>query len=83
MEIQVIGPTEPLCASASLSEVPRTRTSVGGPNTLGGSMTPALQTQQYPIYFRGVRSLDSNCSILVDSSQFKFANVSNFSSKPL
>jgi hypothetical protein len=23
-------------------------------------------------------ALDSNCSILVDSSQFKFANVSNF-----
>jgi hypothetical protein len=27
--------------------------------------------------------LDSNYSILVDSSQFKFANVSNFSSKHL
>jgi hypothetical protein len=28
-------------------------------------------------------ALDYNCSILVDSSQFKFANASNFSSKPL
>jgi hypothetical protein len=28
-------------------------------------------------------ALDSNYSILVDSSQFKFANVSKFSSKPL
>jgi hypothetical protein len=28
-------------------------------------------------------ALDSNYSILVDSSQFKFANVSNFSSKSL
>jgi hypothetical protein len=28
-------------------------------------------------------ALDSNYSILVHSSQFKFANVSNFSSKPL
>jgi hypothetical protein len=30
-----------------------------------------------------VGALDSNCSILVVSSQFKFANVSNFSSKHL
>jgi hypothetical protein len=28
-------------------------------------------------------ALDSNCSILVDSSQLKFAHDSNFSSKPL
>jgi hypothetical protein len=28
-------------------------------------------------------ALVSKCSILVDSSQFKFANVSNFSSKHL
>jgi hypothetical protein len=28
-------------------------------------------------------ALDSNCSILVDSSEFKFVNASNFSSKPL
>jgi hypothetical protein len=28
-------------------------------------------------------ALDSNCSILVVSSQFKIANVSNFSSKHL
>jgi hypothetical protein len=28
-------------------------------------------------------ALDSNSSILVDSSLFKFAKVSNFSSKPL
>jgi hypothetical protein len=39
MEIQITRPAESLCASARLFEALRTRTSVGGPNTLEGSMT--------------------------------------------
>jgi hypothetical protein len=39
MEIHITGPVESLCAPARLSEVIRTRTYVGGPNTLGGSVT--------------------------------------------
>jgi hypothetical protein len=38
-EIQKTGPVEPLGAPARLSEVFRTRTSVGGPNLSGGSVT--------------------------------------------
>jgi hypothetical protein len=39
MKIQITELTESLHAPAWLSEVHRTRTSVGGPNTLGGSIT--------------------------------------------
>jgi hypothetical protein len=38
MTIQITELTESLCTPAWLSEVRRTRTSVGGPNTLGGSV---------------------------------------------
>jgi hypothetical protein len=41
MKIQITELVESLCAPAWLSEVPRTRTSIGGPNTLGGSVTTA------------------------------------------
>jgi hypothetical protein len=42
MVIQVIGPAEPLSALAWLSKILRTRTFVGGPNILGGSVTIIL-----------------------------------------
>jgi hypothetical protein len=55
MMIQMIKLVEWLCASTGLSEVLRTRTSVGGPNTLGGSMTMSslikkvkCQTLEFP-----------------------------------
>jgi hypothetical protein len=38
MKIQITELAELLCAHAWLFEVLRTRTSVGGPNTLGGSV---------------------------------------------
>jgi hypothetical protein len=38
MMIQMTELVELLCASTGLSEVLRTRISVGGPNTLGGSV---------------------------------------------
>jgi hypothetical protein len=44
MKIQITELAEWLQAPAWLSKVLRTRTSVGGPNTLGGSVTQAEQT---------------------------------------
>ena len=41
MEIQITELAESLCTPAWLFEVLRTRISVSGPNTLGGSVTPA------------------------------------------
>jgi hypothetical protein len=42
MEKQITEPAESLHAPARLSEVLGTRTSVGGPNTLGGSATTGI-----------------------------------------
>jgi hypothetical protein len=41
-EIHGTGPAEPFDAPARLSEVFRTRTSVGGPSILGGSVTAGI-----------------------------------------
>jgi hypothetical protein len=48
MEIQITGPAEPLSAPAWLSEVLRTRTFVGGPNILGGSVTFLIEDLSLP-----------------------------------
>jgi hypothetical protein len=45
MRIQITELAESLCAPAWLSEVLGTRTYVGGPNTLGGSITNAMAAQ--------------------------------------
>jgi hypothetical protein len=42
MKIQITELAEWLLAPAWLSEILRTRTSVGGPNTLGGSVTAGI-----------------------------------------
>jgi hypothetical protein len=49
-EIQEIGPVEPLGAPARLSEVFRTRTSVVGPNILGGSVTVVASSISYCMF---------------------------------
>jgi hypothetical protein len=72
MMIQMTELVEWLCASIGLSEVLRTRASVGGPNTMGGSVTMYTDCcRTNAIFYCRNSSWNFSCCSLIASSMLQ------------